>query len=117
MINKLLKLVPEGVVVAALLQSSGFIPERPDLFYKTNIKAWGQSLCRKRPEITMAMVHEFLTRMYTDHSGFVFTVSRDFVGSVKTPLLIAPDNIPVHPYGVEMEAANLSPNSEVTIFP
>ena len=117
MINKLLKLVPEGVVVAALMQPSGFIPERPDLFYETHIQAWGHSLCQKRPEITMAMVHEFLTRIYTDHAGFAFTVSRDFVGSIKTPLLMAPDNIPVHPYEVAMEVANLAQNSEVTIFP
>ena len=65
----------------------------------------------------MSIVNEFLTRTYTDHAGFAFTVSRDLVGLVKTPLLIAPDNIPVHPYGVAMEVANLSPNSEVTIFP
>ena len=117
MIHNLLRLAPERVVAAALMQPSGFSPEHPDLFYQTNIKAWGPSLCQKRPEITMDMVHEFLTRMYTDHAGFVFTVSRDFVASVKTPLLIAPDNIPAHPYEVAMEVANLAPNSEVTIFP
>ena len=55
--------------------------------------------------------------MYIDQAGFVFTVSRDFVSSVETPLLIAPDNIPAHPYEVAMEVANLAPNSEVTIFP
>ena len=27
----------------------------------------------------MAMVHDFLTSMYTDRADFVFTVSRDFV--------------------------------------
>lgn len=50
-------------------------------------------------------------------ADFVFTVSRDFVRSVQTPLLIAPDNIPAHPYEAAMEVANPAPNSEVTIFP
>ncbi|GIT02210.1 MAG: hypothetical protein CM1200mP27_08350 [Chloroflexota bacterium] len=32
-------------------------------------------------------------------------------------MLIAPDNVPAHPYAVAMEVANLAPNSETTIFP
>jgi len=65
----------------------------------------------------MAMVHDFLTSMYTDRADFVFTVSRDFVRSVQTPLLIAPDDVPAHPYAAAMEVASLAPNSEVTIYP
>jgi len=82
-----------------------------------NIKAWGPPLCEKRPEITMDLVHDFLTSMYTDRADFVFTVSRDFVRSLHTPLLIAPDDIPAHPYAAAIEVADLAPNSEVTIFP
>jgi hypothetical protein len=63
------------------------------------------------------MVHDFLTNMYTKRADFVFTVSRDFVRSIKTPLLIAPDDVPAHPYKVAMEVAALAPNSEVTIYP
>jgi len=55
----------------------------------------------------MHMVHDFLTSVYADPGDFVFTVSRDFVRSVQTPLLIAPDNIPAHPYEAAMRAANL----------
>ena len=99
------------------LLRSGFSPEHPDLFYQNNIKAWGPPLCEKRPEVTMDLVHDFLTSMYTDRADFVFTVSRDFVRSLHTPLLIAPDDIPAHPYAAAMEVADLAPNSEVTIFP
>ena len=63
------------------------------------------------------MVHGFLISMYTDRADFVFTVSRDFVGSVQTPLLIAPDDVPAHPNKVAMEVASLAPNAEVTIYP
>ncbi len=47
----------------------------------------------------------------------MFTVSRDFVRSIKTPLLIAPDDVPAHPYKVAMEVASLAPKAEVTIYP
>ena len=65
----------------------------------------------------MATVHDFLTSMYTDRADFVFTVSRDFVRSLQTPLLIAPDDVAAHPYEAAMEVASLAPNSEVTIYP
>jgi hypothetical protein len=65
----------------------------------------------------MAMVHDFLTNMYTKRADSVFTVSRDFVRAIRTPLLIAPDDVPAHPYKVAMEVARLAPNAEVTIYP
>ena len=117
MIHNLIKRAPERVVAAAMMQPSGFRPELPDLFYQNNIKGWGPPLCEKRPDVTMTMVHDFLTSMYTNRADFVFTVSRDFVRSIKTPLLIAPDDVPAHPYKVAMEVAALAPKSEVTIYP
>ena len=117
MIHNLLRLAPERIVAAALMQPSGFRPDMPDIFYQNNITGWGPPLCEKRPEITMDTVHEFLTSMYTNRADFVFTVSRDFVRNLQTPLLIAPDDVPAHPYEVAMEVANLAPNSEATIFP
>ena len=117
MIHNLLRLAPERVVAAAMMQPSAFSSDHPDLFYQNNTKAWGPPLCEKRPEVTMSTVHDFLTNMYTGRTDFVFTVSRDFVRSLKTPLLIAPDDVPAHPYAAAMEVADLAPNSEVTIFP
>ena len=117
MILNLIKNAPERVVAAAMMQPSGFRPELPDLFYQNNIKDWGPPLCEKRPDLTMDMVHDFLTSMYTDRADFVFTVSRDFVRSMQTPLLIAPDDVPTHPHKVAMEVAGLAPNAEVTMYP
>ena len=117
MIHNLLRLAPERIVAAAMMQPSGFRPEIPDIFYHNNITGWGPPLCEKRPEITMDMVHDFLTNMYTNRADFVFTVSRDFVRAMQTPLLIAPDDVPAHPYQCAMEVAGLAPNSEVTIYP
>ena len=97
MIHNLLKLAEDRVVAAALMQPSGFSPEYPNIFYENNTERWAPQLCEKRSDVTMAQVHDFLTNMYTDRADFVFTVSRDFVRSLQTPLLIAPDNVPAHP--------------------
>ena len=117
MIHNLLRRAPDRIVAAALMQPSGFRPEMPDLFYQNNITGWGPPLCERSPEITMDMIHDFLTSMYTNRADFVFTVTRDFVRNLQTPILIAPEDVPAHPYAVAMEVANLAPNSEVTIYP
>ena len=117
MIHNLLRLAPDRIVGAALMQPSGFSPEHPDLFYQNNIKAWGPPLCEKRSDVTMDTVHDFLTSMYTDRADFVFTATRDFVSSLQTPILVAPDDVPAHPYACAMEVASLAPNSDVTIYP
>ena len=113
----LLKRAPDRIVAAVLAQPSGSRPEARDLFYETNMKGWGPDLVKRRPEITMDMVDRFLTKMYRTNADFVFTVTRDFVRSCRTPVLILPDDIPAHPYAVAMEAAMLAPNAEVSIFP
>jgi pimeloyl-ACP methyl ester carboxylesterase len=113
----LLKRAPNRVVAAVLAQPSGFRPEMPTLFYDNNMTGWGPELVKRRPEITMAMVEKFLTKMYRTNADFVFTVTRDFVRNCQTPVLILPDDIPAHPYAVAMEAAMLAPKAEVSIFP
>jgi pimeloyl-ACP methyl ester carboxylesterase len=113
----LLERAPNRVVAAVLAQPSGSRPEMRDLFYDNNIKGWGPELIKRRPEITMAMVDQFLTKMYRTNPDFVFTVTRDFVRKCQTPVLILPDDIPAHPYAVAMEAAMLAPKAEVSMFP
>jgi hypothetical protein len=71
----------------------------------------------RRPEITMATVDKFLTKMYHTNLDFVYTVTRDFVRNCQTPVLILTDDIPAHPYAVAMEAAMLAPKSEVSLYP
>jgi pimeloyl-ACP methyl ester carboxylesterase len=113
----LLRRAPDRIVAAVLAQPSGSRPEMRDLFYENNMKGWGPELVNRRPDITMEQVEKFLTRVYRTNPDFVFTVTRDFVRSCQTPVLILPDNIPAHPYAVAMEAAMLAPKAEVSIFP
>ena len=113
----LLKRAPNRIVAAVLAQPSGSRPEMRDLPYDTNMKGWGPELIKRRPAITMEMVDKFLTRMYRTNPDFVFTVTRDFVRTCQTPVLILPDDIPAHPYAVAMEAAMLAPKAEVSMYP
>ncbi len=113
----LIKRAPERVVAAVLAQPSGSRPEMRDLFYENNMKGWGPGLTAKRPEITMAMVERFLTKMYRTNPDFVFTVTRDFVRACDKPVLVLPDDSPPHPYATAMETVMLAPKSEVSFFP
>jgi hypothetical protein len=89
----------------------------PTLGYDNNMKGWGPALCERRPEITMAMVDKFLTNMYRARADFVYTATRDFVKSCKTPILVLPDDVPAHPLKVAMECVHLAPNAQVTLYP
>ena len=113
----LLKRAPQRIVAAVEVQPSGFRPEMPDLFYNNNIERWGPALCAKRPDVTMAMIDAFLNKMYRTDADFVFTVTRDFVRSCKTPILVLPDDGPAHPYAVALETAMLAPNAEMSFYP
>ncbi len=114
---KLLERAPDRVIAAVLAQPMGWRPELPDRSYEMNMRGWGPELAARRPDVTMEMVDQFLTRMYRTNPDFVFTVTREFVRQCQTPVLILPDDSPGHPYAVAMEAAMLAPNSEVSIFP
>jgi len=101
----LLKRTPGRVVAAVLAQPSGFRPTMPDLFYQNNIKGWAPGLCERKPQI------------YRSNADFVFTVTRDFVKSCQTPILVLPDDVPAHPYAVALESAHLAPYAQVSIYP
>ena len=113
----LLERAPDRVVAAVTAQPSGHRPEQPDLFYNNNMSGWGPELVKRRPEISLAMVDRFLTRMYKTNADFVFTVTRDFVKSCQTPVLVLPDDVPAHPLAVAMEVVMSAPKSEVSIYP
>lgn len=116
MIWNLLRRASERVVAAVLAQPSGFRPELPDLFYDNNLTNWVPGLCERRPDVSADMAGEFLKNMY-GKSDFVFTVSRDFVRTCHTPLLVLPDDVPAHPYAVAMESARLAPDAQVSLYP
>ena len=113
----LLKRAPDRVVAAVPAQPVGFRPEMPDVMYDSGMNGWGPALVKRRPEITMAMVEQFLTRMFRTDPDFVFTVTREFARNCQTPVLVLPDDNAAHSYPVAMEMGMLAPNAEVSLYP
>ena len=113
----LLRRAPDRIAAAVLAQPVGFDPEMPTVMYDSGMTGWGPELVKRRPEITMEMVDTFLTRTFRTNADFVFTVTRAFVRSCQTPVLILPDDSLAHPYAAAMEAAMLAPKAEVSMFP
>ena len=113
----LLRRAPDRIVAAVISQPSGFRKEMPTRSYDANMKEWGPELTKRRPDISMETVDRFLTRMYRNNPDFVWTVTRDFVRSCQTPVLVMPDDTAAHPYTVAMETVMLAPRSEVSLFP
>jgi hypothetical protein len=65
----------------------------------------------------MAAVEAYLHNLYCTSGDFVYSVSRDFVLSWQTPMLIMPDDVPAHPYAVCVDIAALAPQVQVTMYP
>ena len=113
----LLKRAPNRVVAAVLAQPVGFRPEMPGVLYDGSKTGWAPEFLKRRPEVTADTVEKYLTKMFRTDADFVFTVTRDFVRSCQTPVLILPDDVAAHPMAVAMEAASLAPKSEVSLYP
>src|SRR5439155_1705865 len=115
-----LLLIPGGGLNSALSSWQTASPFNPMERYKDDFRCICADLRNANPGQSsgpLDMGHDFLTSMSTNRADFVFTVSHDFVRSIQTPLLVAPDDVPAHPYKVAMEVASLAPNGEVTIYP
>jgi pimeloyl-ACP methyl ester carboxylesterase len=113
----ILKRAPGRVVAAVPVQPVGFRPEMPNVMFEHGMTAWGPEFVKRRPEITPDTVEKYVTRMFRTDADFVFTVSRDFVRTCQTPVLVLPDDVPSHPYAVAMECAMLAPKGEVSMYP
>jgi pimeloyl-ACP methyl ester carboxylesterase len=113
----LLKRAPNRVVAAVLAQPVGFRPEMPNVLYDGSKTGWAPDFLKRRPDVTADTVEKYLTRMFRTDADFVFTVSRDFVRSCQTPVLILPDDVPAHPLAVAMECAMSAPKAEVSMYP
>jgi pimeloyl-ACP methyl ester carboxylesterase len=114
---KLMERAPDRIVAAVLCQPVGHRPENPDVMYKSGKDVWAPELLARRPDLNMAMVDKYLHALYRVRPDFVYSVSRDFVRSCQTPMLVMPDDTPAHPYQTAVDIASLAPNAEVTVYP
>jgi len=107
-IMSLLKTQPQRVAGAVLAQPIGRVgalkPGRAARFDE-----WARGLT-DHPEATGAVLDALYQNMYAP--GFLYSVDRAFVSSVKTPCLVLAGNDEAHPYPISEETAKLLPNAE-----
>jgi len=108
----LIKLAPERVGAAVLQNPIGLSPENRAAFYDM-FNGWASELGKARPELSEAALHAFRARMYD--GDFVFSVSRDFVRTCHTPMLVLAGDDLYHPAPIAEEIARLAPNAELIL--
>jgi pimeloyl-ACP methyl ester carboxylesterase len=113
----LIKRAPNRVVAAVPAQPVGFRPELPNALYDSQKTGWAEPLVKRRPEITADMADQFLARMFRNNPDFLITVTRDFVKSCQTPVLVLPDDTAGHSLAVAIESAMLAPKGQMSMYP
>jgi pimeloyl-ACP methyl ester carboxylesterase len=107
---KLIERAPERVVAAVLEQPVGRDEKNRDELAHNLYHRWVPEVMKKRPEVTEAMAKEYGQRMCG--GDFVLSVSRDFVKTCKTPLLVMPGDTLDHPRSTAEEIRDLASNVE-----
>ena len=113
---KLMERAPDRVAAAVLSQPVGHRPENPDVMYNSGLE-WAADFRMRRPEVSMETVERYLHNLYRAQPDFVYSVSRDFVQSCETPILVLPDDTPAHDYQTSLVIAELAPNGEASVYP
>ena len=106
----IIKAAPTRISAAVLQNPIGLSPRNRDLFFAM-FDGWAQALKTGHPKLDDSALRQFRDRMYG--TDFVFNVSRDFVRSCKTPMLILCGNDDYHPMETSKEIAALAPNAEL----
>lgn len=107
----LIEAAPERVS-AAVLQSPIGLHENRNAFFAM-FDGWGADLKERKPGLDDSTLETFRDSMYG--GDFVFSVSRSFVRSCSTPLLVLAGNDLYHPTPVAREIAELAPDAELVL--
>lgn len=107
-IMSMLKAQPQRVASAVLAQPIGRVGAMPAK-RAARFDMWAKSL-KDHPEATEAVLDAFYQNLYGP--GFVYSVDRAFVASVRTPCMVLAGNDEAHPFPISEEVAKLLPNAE-----
>jgi pimeloyl-ACP methyl ester carboxylesterase len=104
-IFSMLKAQPERIASAVLAQPIGRVGAMPAA-RAARFEAWAQTLT-DHPEATPEVLDTFYRNMYGP--GFVYSVDRAFVSTVRTPCMVLAGNDEAHPWPISEEVAKLLP--------
>jgi pimeloyl-ACP methyl ester carboxylesterase len=114
---KLMERAPQRVTAAILSQPVGHNPGKPDYMYDAGKTVWARELRERRSDVAMETIATYLHNLYRAQPDFVYSVSRDFAKSCRTPMLVLPDDVDAHPMVTSIDVASLCPNAEITVYP
>jgi pimeloyl-ACP methyl ester carboxylesterase len=114
---KLMERAPDRVVAAVLSQPIGHRPESPDVMYDLSRDVWAKDFRGRQPEVSMETIEKYLHNLYRVRPDFVYSVSREFVRTCQTPMLVLPDDTPAHAYQTAVDIASLAPNADFNVYP
>jgi pimeloyl-ACP methyl ester carboxylesterase len=109
-IFKLVERQPVRVIAGVLMQPIGHDETNPGAFGPDTWNPWGESLRENGAEFSQETLDAFGHALFDP--GFVFSVSREFLRTVQTPMLLLDGNDRAHPKGISVEVASLLPNVE-----
>ena len=101
---------PERVAAAVLQQSIGNDGSNRDLFFAM-FDEWADGLRETLPEVAAETWASFRANMFDQ--PFLYNVSRDFVASCQTPLMVLMGSDAYHPEAISREIAALAPNARL----
>jgi pimeloyl-ACP methyl ester carboxylesterase len=104
---KLAERAPDRITAAVLQQPIGLKDNR-DVFHQL-FDDWAAELGPARPDLQAAALSSFKANLYG--GDFVFSVSRAFVETCKTPLLVLRGNDVYHPSAISEEIVRLAPHA------
>lgn len=107
---KIAEAAPDRVVAQVLQNPIGLDPENPDYFPNSAIE-WSREQRAERPHLQESDLQGFAQNMWG--RDFVFSVSREFARSCKTPALLLPGTDIPHPAYTSRELAALLPGIEI----
>ena len=85
--------------------------------YRHGHENWVPEFRARRPEVSLETIEKYFHNLYRVRPDFLYSVSRDFIRSCRTPILVLPDDVPAHPLQTSIDVASLAPNAEITVFP
>jgi pimeloyl-ACP methyl ester carboxylesterase len=110
-ILKMIQLEPDRITSAVLEQPIGITADNQVLF-EQQWRSWGKDLMAHRPDIDTELLEKFGSKMWGG-GDFVLSVSREFVQSCQTPLLVLPGDDAFHVKSTAQEIATLAPRGEI----
>jgi len=107
---RLAELAPQRVASAVLQQPIGWSPRNAPL-RRDNFQVWLDGAADRLAGVPPTHLQALEQNLFGGED-FVFSVSRDFVRSTRTPLLVLAGNDVHHPAEISLELATLNPRAQ-----